>query len=143
HFAYWKPVETGDSDTEAIHSLVPDATVFEPVARFRAPLAPVLAAAQEGRAMPGAAEIVGAVPGSPLPLVIETFGSPLSPLTEDTLQAELVAALGGPIVLVASSAVGAVGRTLQAVAGLNDHGLRPTAIVLLGPRDEFAAVQIE
>jgi adenosylmethionine-8-amino-7-oxononanoate aminotransferase len=142
-FAYCKPVETGGSDTETVRRLVPSASVFDPLARFSEPVAPVLAAALESRAMPGIAEVLAAIPQSPLPLVIETFGSPLSPFTEETLQAELLAALGLPLVLVASSAVGAVGRTLQAVAGMNDYGLRPTAIVLLGAPDAFAVRQLE
>ncbi|HEY1190177.1 MAG TPA: adenosylmethionine--8-amino-7-oxononanoate transaminase [Gemmata sp.] len=142
-YAYWKPVETGASDTETVRRLAPSATVFDPLARFRAPLAPVAAAAQEGRAMPGVAEVTAAVPAAPLPVVIETFGSPLSPFTEETLQAELVSALGLPTVLVASAAVGAVGRVLQAVAGMRSYGLCPAAVVLMGAPDDFAARQIE
>jgi adenosylmethionine-8-amino-7-oxononanoate transaminase/dethiobiotin synthase len=142
-FAYWKPVETGESDAETIRRLVPGATVFDPLVRFRAPVAPVLAAAREGRTMPVVADVVAAVPVSPRPLVVETFGSPLSPFTEDTLQAEVVAALGLPAVLVTSSAVGAVGRVLQAVAGMNAYGPHPAAVVLTGPPDPFAAGQIE
>jgi adenosylmethionine-8-amino-7-oxononanoate aminotransferase len=142
-FAYWKPVETGESDTEAVRRQIPAATVFPPMAWFTEPVAPVLAAAREDRPMPGVAEIVAAVPDSPLPLVVETFGGPLSPLTDDVLQAELVAALGLPAVLVTSSAVGAVGRTLQAVAGMRGYGLAPAAVVLLGSPDRFAVAQIE
>jgi adenosylmethionine-8-amino-7-oxononanoate aminotransferase len=142
-FAYWKPVETGDSDSDVVRRLVGDAVVFPPLARFREPVAPVLAAAREGRPMPGVAEVLAGVPGSSLPLLVETFGGPLSPLTDDVLQAELVAALGLPVVLVTPSAVGAVGRTLQAVAGVRGYGLAPAAVVLLGPPDPFAAVQIE
>jgi adenosylmethionine-8-amino-7-oxononanoate aminotransferase len=142
-YAYWKPVETGESDAETVRRLVPAVTVFPPLARFHSPVAPVLAAAHEGRPMPGVAEILAAVPDSRLPVVVETFGSPLSPLTGDVLQAELVAALELPVVLVASSAVGAVGRTLQAVAGMRGYGVAPAAVVLLGPPDPFATVQIE
>jgi len=47
-FAYWKPVETGESDTTTIRRLVPAAKVYPPHAQFREPLAPVLAAAQRG-----------------------------------------------------------------------------------------------
>ncbi|HEX4589475.1 MAG TPA: dethiobiotin synthase, partial [Gemmataceae bacterium] len=139
--AYWKPVETGPSDSETVRRLVPDAKVHPPLARFRDAVAPELAAQREGRVVPTVAEIVAAVP--PSPVVIETFGSPLSPLADGVLQAELIALFNRPIVLVASSAVGAVGRTLQAVAGLREHGLRPIAIVLLGPADEYPAGRIE
>ena len=141
-FAYWKPVETGDSDTAKVRRLVPGATVFDPLARFAEPVAPALAARREGRPMPGAAEILAAVPASDKPLLIETFGGPLSPLTDDTLQVELIRALGLPVVLVTSSAVGAVGRTLAAVTALDRHGLRPAAVVLLGPPDGYAEEQI-
>jgi adenosylmethionine-8-amino-7-oxononanoate aminotransferase len=142
-FAYWKPVETGESDTETVRRLVPAATVFPPVARFSAPVAPVLAATLEGRSMPDIAQVLAATPAAPIPLIVETFGSPLSPFTEYELQAELISAFGLPTVLVASSTVGAVGRTLQAVAGMSDYGLRPVAIVLAGQADVFAAQQIE
>src|SRR5436190_14896964 len=88
-FDYWKPVETGDPDSLRVRRLVPTATVHEPLARFTEPVAPALAAKREGRVMPGVAEILAAIPCSAKPLLIETFGGPLSPLTEDVLQLEL------------------------------------------------------
>jgi adenosylmethionine-8-amino-7-oxononanoate aminotransferase len=142
-FAYWKPVETGVSDTETIRRLVPAATVHPPLARFAAPVAPVLAAAREDRTMPSIADVLVAVPDPLRPLIVESFGGPLSPFTEDALQVELIAALGLPTLLVTSSAVGAVGRTLQTVTGMRSFGLEPSAVVLLGPPDSFAVRQIE
>jgi len=141
-FDYWKPVETGESDFLKVRTLVPEVTVHEPLARFREPVAPALAARREGRQMPGVAEIRGAAPKSSLPLVIETFGGPLSPLTDDVLQIELIRDLGQPVVLVGSSAVGAIGRSLQAHRVLESHGIPVLAIVLLGPRDDYAVEQI-
>jgi adenosylmethionine-8-amino-7-oxononanoate aminotransferase len=137
---YWKPVETGDSDTESIRRLVPAATVLPPLARFTDPVAPALAARREGRAVPSAAEIVAARPAGPL--LIETFGGPLSPLNETELQIALIRALGVPSVLVSSSAVGAIGRTLQCLLALSAHGVRPGAVVLVGRDDPYAAEQI-
>jgi len=142
-FAYWKPAETGDSDTETIRRRAPSATVFEPLARFAEPVAPMLAAAREGRRMPSIAEVVAGVPDSPLPLLLETFGGPLSPWDNTALQAEMIAALGWPTILVTLSKVGAVARILQALAGLREFGILPAAVVLLGPEDEFAVRQIE
>ena len=144
-FAYWKPVETGDSDTEKVRLLVPSAMILEPVARFVEPVAPALAAKHEGRSMPGVAEIAGQAGNlsyGDRSVLIETFGSPLSPLTDDVLQVELIRAFGLPIMLVTSSAVGAVGRTLQATAALEQHGLAPAAIALIGADDEYAVEQI-
>ena len=142
-FAYWKPVETGESDTATIRRLAPEATVFEPLARFTEPVAPMLAAAREGRRLPSIAEVIARVPDSPLPLVIETFGGPLSPFDDGHLQAELIAALGLRVILVTSSKVGAVARTLQALAGMRSFGVTPSAVVLLGSEDAFAVGQIE
>ncbi|HJZ55060.1 MAG TPA: adenosylmethionine--8-amino-7-oxononanoate transaminase [Gemmataceae bacterium] len=142
HFIYWKPVETGESDTEKVRRLVPHATVFEPLARFREPVAPALAARREGRPMPGVADILAAVPERYYPLLIETFGSPLSPLTEDVLQVELIRRFGLPVVLVTSSAVGAIGRTLPAVRVLEESGAGLAAVVLIGRDDQYAVEQI-
>ncbi|MBA4191718.1 MAG: adenosylmethionine--8-amino-7-oxononanoate transaminase [Planctomycetaceae bacterium] len=139
-FDYWKPVETGDPDSLRVRRLVPNATVHEPLARFTEPVAPALAAKREGRVMPGVAEILAAVPHTTRPLLIETFGGPLSPLTETVLQIELIRAFGLPVVLVASSAVGAVGRVLATLRAL--AGVEVSAVVLLGDRDEFAETQI-
>ena len=139
--AYWKPVETGDSDTETVRRLAPHAAVHPPLARFAAPVAPPLAARREGRQCPPAAVIVAAKPAADR-LLIETFGSPFSPLNEDELQVELIRGLGLPAVLVGSSAVGAIGRTLQALDALAGAGVRPAAVALLGPRDEYAEAEI-
>lgn len=139
-FAYWKPVETGDSDTEKVRRLVPTATVFDPVARFAEAVAPALAARREGRSMPGVEEIIECAPALRKPLVVESFGGPLSPLTDDVLQIDLIRRIGFPVVLVASSAVGAIGRVLGAVRALDD--LKPSAIALIGPDDPYAAEQI-
>ncbi len=110
-FDYWKPVETGESDTERVRKLVPEVGIHEPLARFHEPVAPCLAARLEGKSMPGVAEIIAAIPASSRPLLIESFGGPLSPLTNEVLQIELIRAFQLPVVLVTCSAVGAVGRT--------------------------------
>ncbi|WP_439623524.1 adenosylmethionine--8-amino-7-oxononanoate transaminase [Gemmata sp.] len=139
-FDYWKPVETGDPDSLRVRRLVPTSTVHEPLARFSEPVAPALAARREGREMPGVAEILAAIPSTEKPLLIETFGGPLSPLTDDVLQIDLIRAFGLPVVLVSSSAVGAVCRTLAAFRAL--AGVNVALVALLGPRDEYAEAQI-
>jgi adenosylmethionine-8-amino-7-oxononanoate aminotransferase len=143
-YEYWKPVETGDLDSERIRLLVPHATVHKSVARFRQPCAPPLAARLEGATIPPARTLAAAKP-APRPghhLLVETFGSPLSPLNECELQVVLIRALALPCVLVASSAVGAIGRTLQSLAALREQGLQPAAIVLVGAVDDYALDQI-
>lgn len=142
-FDYWKPVETGESDSQLVRKLVPTATVHEPLARYSAAVAPCLAATLEDKTMPGVEEIVAAIPAISRPLLIETFGGALSPLTEDVLQIDLIRAMALPVLLITSSAVGAVGRALAAVRAMEQFGVKPVAIVLLGKPDAFAVEQIE
>ncbi|HID22700.1 MAG TPA: aminotransferase class III-fold pyridoxal phosphate-dependent enzyme, partial [Planctomycetaceae bacterium] len=75
-------------------------------------------------------------------LLIETFGSPLSPLQGRELQIEFVRQLGLPTIVVTPSHVGAIGRSLQCVRAMAHWELEPAAIVLLGPRDEYAEERI-
>lgn len=145
-YEYWKPVETGPSDSAAVRRLVPAATVHEPVCRFAEPVAPPLAARRAGQSVPAARDLAARRPATIDPargLLIETFGGPFSPLNEHELQIELVRALGCPTLLVMSSALGAIGRTVQCLTALETHGIRPFATVLLGPRDEYAVEQIQ
>ncbi|MCS7045327.1 MAG: adenosylmethionine--8-amino-7-oxononanoate transaminase [Gemmataceae bacterium] len=143
-FAYWKPVETGPSDTETVRSLVPDALVYPPVQRFTEPVAPPLAARREGRTVAAAAELAAQRPPcTDRWLLIETFGGPLSPLNDAELQLELISRLDGVRLLVASSTLGAIGRSLLALEALGHRGAAPAALVLIGPEDEFAAAQVQ
>jgi len=144
-FAYWKPLETGVSDTETVRALVSGAVVHAPLMSFRAAVAPLLAARQEGVAVPAAAAIAAARPGSTRAgrhLLIETFGGPFSPLNEVELQLVLVQRLGLPSVLVTPATVGAIGRTLQCLEALEAHGVFPAVVVLLGSPDPFALEQL-
>ena len=91
---------------------------MSPMARFKRPVAPLLAARQEGRTIPAAQSIADARPSPRVPgrhLLIETFGSLLSPLNETELQLAVAKSLALPVVLVCSSAVGAIGRALQSL----------------------------
>ncbi len=145
-YEYWKPLETGESDSQRVHRCVPGAVVHEPLGRFESPVAPLLAARQEDGAIPPAQVVAAARPAPSVPgrhLLIETFGSPLSPLNETELQIEVIHALAVPVVLVSSSAVGAIGRTLQCLNTLQGYGVRPAAVVLMGPPDAFAIEQLE
>jgi len=142
-YAYWKPIETGESDTETVRRLVPKACVFDTLLRLSKPVAPTLAARLEGRTIPLAAEIIARKPDSDRPLLIETFGGPLSPLNETELQIELIRQLRLPCVLVGSSTLGTITRTLTTLRNLRSEGVEVRVVVLIGPRDPYAEEQIE
>lgn len=144
-FAYWKPVESGESDTEKVRQLVPQATCFAPGMRFAQPVAPPLAASVEGRTIPDAtalAEMRPPRPGGKRHLLVESFGGPFSPLNECQLQIALVRQLGVPTLVVSSSKLGAIGRSLKCLFALEQHGIKPFAVVLLGEADAYAAKQV-
>jgi adenosylmethionine-8-amino-7-oxononanoate aminotransferase len=140
-YAYWKPVETGVSDSETVSRLVPGAAVFPRLCHFEEAIAPPLAAKRTGSSIPSAAAIAASRPHADR-LLIETFGGPLSPLNETELQVELVRRLGGQAILVGSSRVGAVGRCLSTQRVLELEGIRVRAIVLIGTKDEYAENEI-
>src|SRR5262249_1626638 len=140
-YDYWKPLETGDSDTATIRRLLPDVQVHPPVLSLRQAVAPPLAARAEGVSIPQATELAArrpALTAGRRSLLVETFGSPFSPLNARELQITLIQRLQLPLVLISSSLLGAIGRTLQCLYALQTHALRPAAVVLLGPRDDYA-----
>jgi adenosylmethionine---8-amino-7-oxononanoate aminotransferase len=142
---YWKPVETGESDSGRVAALVPTAVVHSVLRRFSASVAPPLAARMEDGRVPMASEIAGAMPKALIGergIVIETFGSAFSPLNDAELQLALLRALDRPCVLVSSTKLGCIGRTLQALAALRIEGVEPLAVVLLGEPDLFAEEQV-
>lgn len=144
-YEYWKPVETGPSDTETVRGLVPDISCYPPVCRFAQPIAPPLAAQREGKTIPPARIIAQQKPEVPPSqrLLIETFGSPFSPLNEHELQIKLIQKLRGLNLLISSSSLGCIGRTLQCLSALEQEGCRPCAVLLMGEEDGYAAGEIE
>ncbi len=141
-YEYWKPVETGPSDSDLVRRLVPATTVHPPVARFAAPVAPPLAARQENGVVPDASTLVAARPAATRSLLVESFGSPFSPLNETQEQIGFLRELPMPSVLVSRSSLGAIGRTLQCLHALEAFGMSPRAVVLLGTPDAFAVERI-
>jgi adenosylmethionine-8-amino-7-oxononanoate aminotransferase len=143
-FAYWKPVESGASDTEKVRGVVPQAKCLPAGMHFARPVAPPLAAAAEGRTIPDASVLAGMKPrpDDGRHLLIETFGGPLSPLNEQELQIALIRRLDLPTLLVSSSALGTITRTLKCLYALKHERVQPFATVLLGERDDYAAKQI-
>jgi adenosylmethionine-8-amino-7-oxononanoate aminotransferase len=139
-YAYWKPLETGDSDSEQIRLSVPNATVLPPYRHFVEAVAPSLAAKRLGEEIPSAGELVRSKPDCDKPLLIETFGSPLSPLNATELQLAFIQRLKCPAILVARSSVGAVGRVLSSLKSV--EGLAVQAVVLMGTRDPYAEQEI-
>src|SRR5436309_8905991 len=140
-YEYWKPIGTGDSDSQRVRELVPAAEVHPALKHFAQAVAPPLAAELADDVIPSAKDIVAATPRlyhAGRHLLVETFGSPYSPLNRGQLQIELIKVWRRSCVLISSTTLGAIGRTLQCQRALAADDVSLAAIVLLGPADPFA-----
>lgn len=115
---------TGDTDTLSTLSVV---------YRFTAPLAPAVAAEYEGRAIElapvlHAADLLRAQ--SPDLFLVEGAGGLLVPVTDTLDMADLAAALGLPLLIVARDGLGTINHTLLTLEAAATRG-RPVIGVIL------------
>ena len=137
------PVEEADfsgSDTAILLEAQGLAITPETVAacspwRFRAPLAPDLAAAREGRTLALSdlvawcrAEIAATPPGATL--LIEGVGGLMSPVTADHTGLAWLEALALPALLVSGSYLGAISHALTAAETLRHRGVPLLGLVV-------------
>jgi dethiobiotin synthetase len=112
----------------------PDALTRISPRRYRAPLAPNLAARLEGETL-NLDDLIAdcqerlADPGRDL-LLIEGAGGVMSPLTDDATNLDLMVALDLPILLVAGSYLGTVSHALTALEVIRARSLSVAAIVM-------------
>jgi dethiobiotin synthetase len=126
---YWKPVQAGltdETDTETVRRLagLPADRVLPEAWALRTPASPHLAAEIDGIEI-DPDELL--LPPSERPLIVEAAGGLLVPLTRHTLQIEVIAGWGAPLVLCARTRLGTINHTLLSI-----EALRRRAIPLLG-----------
>lgn len=138
-----KPVETGRaegtlSDSEALGraSQRPELADFAGFYRSPLPLAPYAAALETSSPPPTVRQLVDslhqAARGSELVLV-EGAGGLFVPLDRRETMAELVAAVGLPLLLVAPNSLGVLSGTLSAAECARSRGIELRAVVLVDP----------
>lgn len=141
----FKPVISGfdeadaaASDTGVLLRALGRDTVADEVARmspwrFRAPLAPNMAAPREGRTLDFDAMVAftrRAAAACHGVLLIEGVGGIMVPLDDRHTMLDWMGALRLPLILVAGSYLGAISHTLTAVEVLMHHDLKITALVV-------------
>ena len=133
----YKPVasgiQSGPTDIDRLWSASGNAGARDDVCpqSFQLPVAPEQAAAAEGAQVNDALLRQGLYPQMSAELVlIEGAGSLFSPLSHQTLNADLARDFQVPVIVVDSSRLGAIGRTLTAVTAAEAVGLTVAAIVL-------------
>lgn len=122
------------SDVEALVAACGGAFPGERVCpqRFAAPLAPPVAAREEGRTVDAGLLRRGAEwwRGRVELLLVEGAGGLLAPLSDTDLVADLAGDLGLPLLIVARLGLGTINHTLLTVEAAERRGLRIAGIVL-------------
>jgi len=133
----YKPVASGvqssPSDIDRLWCASGNAGMRDDVCpqAFQLPVAPEQAAAAEGRQVDDALLRQGLCPHMHADVVlIEGAGGLFSPLSHQTLNADLARDFQIPVVIVDSSRLGAIGRTLTTVTAAESVGLTVSAVVL-------------
>jgi dethiobiotin synthetase len=142
-----KPVATGidpaaleGSDTALLlgalgFAVTPEAMDTISPWRFRAPLAPNMAARREGRrihldGVVAFCQHALAAAGMETWTVIEGIGGVMAPVDDYHTVLDWMAALGARVLLVAGSYVGTISHTLTALHVLDRRGLFPAAVII-------------
>ncbi|RMF92289.1 MAG: dethiobiotin synthase [Planctomycetota bacterium] len=141
----YKPAESGLSPDEP-----DDATILWEAAgrprtlqevcpqRFSAPLAPYLAAREEGKEIDEALLFDGLAPWleSSDIVLVEGAGGLMSPISDDLFVADLAYEFGFPLVIVARNVLGSINQTLQTLitAAAFRDGLETAGVVLNHPQ---------
>ncbi len=135
-----KPVETGAGDAATLARL---AELDQPLERiapysFTAPLAPLVAARLEGVTLEldEVASQVRALAASRELAIVEGAGGLLVPVGPGWTMADLAAALGLELVVVARAGLGTINHTVLTVREARRCGLAVRGVVLNGPADE-------
>ena len=133
--SYWKPVQSGlqeggDRDWIIQHLQLPKKRWIPEAYGFQAPVSPHWAAEQEHQSIDPQHLMLPEVKG---PLVVETAGGLLVPLSRDWLQIDQLERWGLPIVLVARSGLGTLNHTLLSLEALRRRSLTVLGLILNGP----------
>lgn len=132
--SYWKPIQAGlddetDSDVVARLAGLPPERVLAEAYRLNTPCSPHRAAALDGIAIdPGTLR----VPDHAGSLVIEGAGGALVPVTRDLLFADLFAAWGLPVVIVARTGLGTINHSLLTIEALRSRRVPILGIAFVG-----------
>ncbi len=150
-----KPVQTGMAEASDAAEYARAAAGVSAVTLegFEKPCSPHLAAALEGRRL-NAGELAAriraeAADGDVDWVVVEGAGGWLTPINGDETLADVMVALGAPVVVVAANRLGVLNHALLTLESVRARGLRVAALVLnevaapcdaLIARDNFAAL---
>ena len=132
---YWKPVQSGTEgggDRQRVIDLLdlPEKRLHSEAYAFQAPVSPHWAAEREGRCIdPEQLKL----PAIDEPLVVETAGGLMVPITRHWLQIQQLQRWQLPVVLVARSELGTLNHTLLSLEALRRRNIPILGLVINGP----------
>jgi dethiobiotin synthetase len=135
---YWKPVQSGlagetDSQTVARLSGASPERILPEAWRLRLPASPHIAARAEGVEIDPARLAPPRVEG---PLVVETAGGVMVPLTDDVLTIDLLARWRLPVILVARTALGTINHSLLTIEALRRRDVSIHGVAFIGDEEK-------
>jgi dethiobiotin synthetase len=140
---YWKPIQSGldeESDSDAVRRLTAGrAQVLPEGWRLTTPCSPHEAARIDGVRIDPEALVLPAGEG---PLVVEGAGGVLVPVNDDTLFADLFAAWGLPVILVARTTLGTINHSLLSLAALRARRLAVAGVIYSGEENAASEAAI-
>jgi dethiobiotin synthetase len=131
---YWKPVQAGlagESDSDVVSRVtdLAEGRILPEVYRLNTPASPHFAAEVDGMEI----DPRELSPFSlPTPLVIETAGGLMVPLTRRLLQLDLLAQWRLPVVLCASTRLGTINHSLLSIEALKRRAIPILGIAFIG-----------
>lgn len=135
---YWKPVQAGlldetDSQTVARLSGLAPQRILPEAWRLRTPASPHLAARIDGVEIDPARLTPPACAG---PLIIETAGGVMTPLTLQTPMIDVLARWKIPVILVARTTLGTINHSLLSLEALRRRDVPLLGVAFIGEANE-------
>lgn len=136
-FYYWKPIQSGlttETDSEVVkrQSCCNDERILPEAYRLTEPLSPHLSARIDGLEINESSLI----PPLKEHLLIESAGGVLVPINDKTLQIDILARWGYPVVIASRTALGTINHTLLTIEALRKRSIQILGIVMTGKRNE-------
>ncbi len=136
---YWKPVQAGlEGETDSAFAARMGAKILPEAYRLNLPLSPHLAAARDGLQI----DVDGLAVPDASPLVIETAGGVLTPLSCQRLFADLLQRWKLPVVLCARTTLGTINHSLLSLEALRARGVSVLGMVFIGEANEASEQSI-
>jgi dethiobiotin synthetase len=127
---YWKPIQTGDKDTDFVSSLVSRNFLLHPsVYTFQKPASPHVAAQLENATIQPEKLVL---PQTNNHLIVEGAGGLMVPLNHQFLVIDLIQQLQLPVILVSRHYLGSINHTLLSIEMLQKSNIPLLGVVFNG-----------